>query len=71
MANRIPGIAKESVWVKSSYSGNNGNCVEMAILPEGGRAVRDSKDPNSPVLSFTPAGWSAFVNSTRGEAFKA
>ncbi|MFH8223126.1 DUF397 domain-containing protein [Streptomyces sp. NPDC018057] len=43
----------------------------MAILPEGGRAVRDSKDPNSPVLSFTPAGWSAFVNSTRGEAFKA
>ncbi|MGW0270776.1 DUF397 domain-containing protein [Streptomyces sp. NPDC003284] len=57
--------------MKSSYSGNNGNCIEIAILPEGGRAVRDSKDPRSPILSFTDAGWSAFVNGTQDKAFNA
>lgn len=48
-------------WVKSSYSGNNGNCVEVAVLPAGGRALRDSKDPLGPVLTFSDAEFSAFV----------
>ena len=35
-----------ATWRKSSYSGGNGgNCVEVAVLAGGRRAVRDSKDP--------------------------
>lgn len=47
-------------WRKSSYSTQNGACVELAALPGGGVAVRDSKDPSGPVLRFTEAEWAAF-----------
>ncbi|GAA3749858.1 DUF397 domain-containing protein [Streptomyces tremellae] len=53
----------ESAWVKSSYSGNNGNCVEVAVLPRGGRAVRDSKDPQGPALAFAPGAFDAFIGA--------
>lgn len=39
-------------WKKSSYSGNSGNCVEVADLGTA-VAVRDSKDPEGPVLVVT------------------
>lgn len=53
-------------WVKSSYSGGQGgNCVEVASLPGGGRAVRDSKAPHGPVLSVTSAKWAAFIAAVR------
>jgi hypothetical protein len=51
-----------AVWAKSSRSGNNGNCVEVAFLGEGRVALRDSKDPEGPVLRFTRGEWSAFVD---------
>jgi hypothetical protein len=58
------------VWRKSSYSGQGGNdCVEVADLPDGGRAVRDSKDRSGPVLSFTPAEWAAFTAGVRDGEF--
>ncbi|GLY31148.1 DUF397 domain-containing protein [Kineosporia sp. NBRC 101731] len=50
------------VWIKSSRSGVNGNCVEVAFLGEGRVALRDSKDPQGPVLRFTRGEWSAFVD---------
>jgi hypothetical protein len=56
-------------WVKSSYSGNNGNCVEVAALPGGGRALRDSKDPSGPALAFTNAEFAAFVAAAREGEF--
>jgi hypothetical protein len=41
-------------WVKSSYSGGTGgNCAEVAVLPDGGRAIRDSKSPSGPFLYLT------------------
>lgn len=49
-------------WVKSSYSGTNGNCLEAAVLRDGRRALRDSKDPSGPVLSFDSAGFTTFVS---------
>jgi hypothetical protein len=51
-------------WRKSTYSFSNGNCVEVADLPSGGVAIRDSKDPSGPVLTFTPAQWRAFTAGT-------
>lgn len=54
-------------WRKASASGAQG-CVEVAPLPEGGVAVRDSKDARSPVLSFTRPEWVAFLDGmSKGE----
>lgn len=47
-------------WRKSSLSIPGGNCVELAPLPGGGVAVRDSKDQDGPILRFTGAEWAAF-----------
>ena len=50
-----------ATWRKSTYSnGTGGNCVEVADLPDG-RAVRDSKHPQGPVLVFTRDAWRAFL----------
>ncbi|MFC5905637.1 DUF397 domain-containing protein [Streptacidiphilus monticola] len=48
-------------WRKSSYSGANGNCVEVAVPGPEAIAVRDSKDPQGPALSFSADAWAAFV----------
>ena len=53
---------------KSSFSVDN-NCVEVADLPDGGRLVRDSKDPDGPVLRFTPAEWEAFLAGAKTGEF--
>ncbi|MFE2179608.1 DUF397 domain-containing protein [Streptomyces sp. NPDC059455] len=47
-------------WQKSSFTANNGQCFELAALPDGGVAVRDSKNPSSPHLCFTSGEWKAF-----------
>ncbi|HUK70725.1 MAG TPA: DUF397 domain-containing protein [Streptosporangiaceae bacterium] len=52
-------------WHKSSHSSNQGNCVEVAAVPDGGRAVRDSKDRGGPVLTFTDGAWAAFVSRVK------
>lgn len=49
-----------AAWRKSSYSGNNGGaCIEVAAARTV--AVRDSKDPDGPVLAFGPQAWAAFA----------
>ncbi len=53
-------------WRKSSYSGYNGNCVEVAGLDAGRIGVRDSKaGAGSPVLEFARADWAAFLASVK------
>jgi hypothetical protein len=49
-----------AAWRKSTRSGNNGQCVEVAFA-EQMVAVRDSKDPTGPVLTFEARSWAAFV----------
>ncbi|WP_331765873.1 DUF397 domain-containing protein [Embleya sp. NBC_00896] len=57
-----------ATWVKSSSSTAEGNCVELAALPGGLVAVRDSKVPEGPVLVYPGAGIVAFVTgAARGE----
>ncbi|RKN47783.1 DUF397 domain-containing protein [Micromonospora endolithica] len=49
-------------WRTSTRSGaSGGNCVEVADNLPGVVAVRDSKDPAGPALTFAPAPWRAFV----------
>ncbi|MBB1245617.1 DUF397 domain-containing protein [Streptomyces durbertensis] len=59
-------------WFKSSYSGNGGNCVEVATNFAASRGVvpvRDSKTPTGPALTVSTAAFSAFVAGIKaGEA---
>lgn len=49
-----------ATWRRSGRCDNSGpNCVEVAVTPNG-VAIRDSKDPNGPALSFTQDEWDAF-----------
>jgi len=57
-------------WRKASYSTTNGGgCVEVATSLPGIIVVRDSKDPDGPVLTFTPAEWEAFTAGVRDGEF--
>jgi hypothetical protein len=50
------------MWRKSSRSGNDGgDCVEVAQMPGGETAVRDSKHPDGPRLVFSAEGWQDFL----------
>ena len=48
-------------WRKSSYSGNSGNCVEVAIAGSN-VGIRDSNDPCGPMLILTLQMWQALVD---------
>lgn len=55
-------------WFKSSYSGNGGQCIEVAAnlaAPHGAVPVRDSKTDNGPVLTFGTDAFAAFVGGVR------
>ena len=58
-------------WLKSSYSGPTGNCVEIAFLAGGEIAVRNSREPEGPALVFTPTEWGAFLSGARDGEFGA
>ncbi len=58
-----------SYWVKSSLSFSNGNCVEVASLPDDEIGVRNSRDAAGPVLRFTPDEWHAFLGGVRNGEF--
>ena len=57
-----------AVWKKSSRSVDQGNCVEVANL-DGGRAVRDSKNPTGTVLQLFTTAWSAFTTAIKHGQF--
>ncbi len=51
-------------WRTSTYSGSNGNCVEVAVVTPV-IAVRDSADPDGPALHFTPDQWTTFTGTVQ------
>ncbi|MFJ9771837.1 DUF397 domain-containing protein [Kitasatospora sp. NPDC101157] len=56
-------------WIKSSYSQNGGNCVEVAPGVPGVMPVRDSKDTQGPVLVFPTDAWDSFITAVRTGEF--
>ncbi|MBQ0904379.1 MULTISPECIES: DUF397 domain-containing protein [unclassified Micromonospora] len=54
-----------ATWRKSTRSGTQGDCVEVADNLVGVVGVRDSKDPAGPVLTFDPQSWRAFVTAAK------
>jgi hypothetical protein len=61
----IPEIV--STFRKSSYSDQQGDCLEVAHTSDEGRAVRDSKNVSGPVLAFGHTPWHAFLADLRGD----
>lgn len=51
-------------WRKSSYSGSQANCVEVAD-PGGGMLVRDTQDRSGPVLRLSPDAWRRFTDRVK------
>ena len=67
--NQPEGQGSAPVWVKSSQSFANGNCVEVASLSRGEVGVRNSRDREGAVLRFTPDEWHAFLGGVRNGEF--
>lgn len=56
-------------WRKSSFSGGNGNCVEVAALPGGEIAVRNSNDPGAGAMLCTRAAMAGWIEACRAGEF--
>ena len=64
-ASRLRGVR----WLKSRASNPSGNCVEMARLPNGTIAVRNSRFPDGPALLYTRAEIDAFIQGAKDGDF--
>lgn len=56
-------------WIKSGRSNQSGNCVEVASLPDGSVAMRNSRHPDGPALVYTRAEITAFVEGAKDGDF--
>ena len=56
-------------WQKSWHSNPNGECVELAALPSGEIAMRNSRFPAGPVLLYTQAEITAFLAGAKDGEF--
>lgn len=64
-----PDIAEGARWRKSSFTGNNGTCVELAELGDGHIAVRNSNRPEAGAVLFTRAEMSAWIKGCQAGEF--
>jgi hypothetical protein len=64
-AGQLTGAA----WRKSHRSNSQGTCVEVASLPGGGVAVRNSRFPAGPALIYTQAEIDAFLRGAKDGEF--
>ncbi|GKQ33841.1 DUF397 domain-containing protein [Streptomyces sp. A012304] len=69
MRNGVRASELDARWIKSSHSGPEGDCVEMAVLDGGGVAMRNSRDPEGPALVYTPAEVAAFLAGAKDGEF--
>lgn len=57
------------MWRKSTFSGQNGECVELAQLPDGTIFVRNSNHPDAGTLAFTRAELTAWLQGCKAGEF--
>ncbi|MET9983993.1 DUF397 domain-containing protein [Streptomyces rochei] len=75
MAAHDNGVRADSIsgvkWVKATASDAYNDCVEIAKLPDGEVAMRNSRYPDGPALIFTPSEIAAFLDGSRKGEFDA
>lgn len=54
-------------WRKSSYSGQGGDCLEVAEGFPGVLPIRDSKDTSGPNLAFDTQAWTSFITALKAD----
>jgi len=59
----------EVAFKKSSFSVNDGECVEAALAPSGGVYLRDTKDRSKPAHEFNAEEWDAFIKGAKAGEF--
>lgn len=70
--NGMPAAQLRGVrWTKSRHSNSQGNCVELAQLPGGEVAVRNSRHPEGPALIYTLDEIAALIRGARDGDFDA
>lgn len=69
IATSFPLGLASAAWRKSSLSGSGANCVELATLPLGETAMRDSKRPDGAVLVFSADSIGAFFAAVKAGEF--
>jgi hypothetical protein len=57
-------MVSEQAWRVSTYTGGQGNCVEVADAAHV-VMVRDTKDRDGGALAFTAEAWRAFTDTLR------
>jgi hypothetical protein len=67
--NGVPADKLDLAWRKSKASNPSGACVEVAPLPEGEIAVRNSRHPSGPALIYTRAEIAAFLAGAKAGEF--
>lgn len=56
-------------WFTATASGATNSCVEVAHLPGGGVAVRDTKDRTRPPFLYTAREWACFLDGAKNGEF--
>jgi len=62
-------VSQDLNWKKSTYSDGGRQCIEVATNVSDLAPVRDSKDPNGPVLLFSRAALADFAHAAANGEF--
>ncbi|MGJ6969637.1 DUF397 domain-containing protein [Streptosporangium sp. G11] len=63
------GEGRLAIAATNMSGGDGSNCVEIAALSGGRRAVRDSEGRSGPVLGFASEEWDPFVDGVKSGEF--